>query len=425
MSIDHQSKQSQLMEKTDTLVVGGGQAGIAMSEHLSNAGIAHIVLERDRIAERWRTGRWDSLRANGPAWHDRFPNLEFDQPQDDFPTKEEYVAYFENYVKKFHLPIRSGVEVTLVKRKHRDQGFIAQTTAGSIEAQRIVAATGAFQQPVIPPIAPQTDRLTQMHSAHYRNPDQLPAGSVMVIGAGSSGTQIADELQRAGRQVYLSVGAHDRPPRSYRGRDFCWWLGVLGLWDMTTTAPGKEHVTIAVSGAYGGKTIDFRQLAHDGITLVGMTKQFSKDKVTFEPDLNDNLNAGDASYLDLLDQADAFVANNGLNLPEEPTARDIPTDPVCVSQPILELDLAATGVSTIIWATGYKQDYSWLQVEAFDADNKPKHQRGVSTEPGIYFLGLPWQSRRGSSFVWGVWHDAKYIADQIQIQRSYHAYVGA
>jgi len=410
------------IEKTDTLIVGGGQAGIAMSEHLSNMDIPHIVLERDRIAERWRTARWDSLRANGPAWHDRFPNLEFDVPDDDFPTKDQYADYFEAYVEKFDLPVRSGVEVNSVERIAGKQGFSAETSKGTIEANRIVAATGPFQTPVIPPIAPTNDKLTQVHSANYYNPEQLPGGAVMVIGAGSSGTQIADELQRAGKQVYLSVGAPDRPPRSYRGRDFCWWLGVLGLWDLTVMEPGKEHVTIAVSGAYGGRTIDFRALAHEGIVLVGMTKAFQNNSVTFQTDLVENLNAGDNSYLELLDKADAYIATNGLDLPEEPEARQKLPDADCISNPVLELDLDEANVNTIIWATGYSQDYSWLKVNAFDDNNKPQHQRGVSSEPGVYFVGLPWQSRRGSSFVWGVWHDAKYIADQIMIQRNYSAY---
>ncbi len=410
------------IEETDTLIVGGGQAGIALSEHLGRLAIPHIVLERDRIAERWRTGRWDSLRANGPAWHDRFPNLEFDCPADDFPTKDQYVEYFEAYVKKFDMPLRTGVSVNSVERQTAKQGFIVETSDGTIEAKRIVAATGPFQHPVIPPIAPKNGQLTQLHSADYRNPEQLPDGAVMVVGAGSSGTQIADELQRSGRQVYLSVGAHDRPPRSYRGRDFCWWLGVLGLWDLVAMEPGKEHVTIAVSGAYGGKTIDFRSLAHEGIILTGMTKSFTSGSVTFEADLVRNLSAGDDSYMQLLSKADAYIEANGLDLPEEPEARAKMSDPDCVINPLLELDLEEVGVNTIIWATGYTQEYSWLKVNAFDEDNKPKHQRGVSSEAGVYFLGLPWQSRRGSSFVWGVWHDAKYIADQIEIQRNYAAY---
>ena len=406
----------------DTLVIGAGQAGVAMSEHLSKLGVQHLVLERGRIAERWRSARWDSLVANGPAWHDRFPNLEFASDPDGFPGKEQVADYFVAYAQKFNAPIRTGVEVTGVTRNEGRPGFSIETSDGTITANRVVVATGPFQRPVIPPIAPRDTSITQLHSADYRNPAQLPEGAVLVVGAGSSGTQIADELQRAGRTVYLSVGAHDRPPRSYRNRDFCWWLGVLGEWDKEVATPGREHVTIAVSGAYGGKTIDFRRLAHEGMTLVGLTKSFENGVVSFEQDLATNLKRGDENLMSLLDAADAYVARTGIDLPAEPHARDIPPDPECVTHPLRELDLAKANVNTIIWATGYAVDFSWLHVDAFDGNGKPKHQRGVSKEPGIYFLGLPWLSRRGSSFIWGVWHDAKHIADHIATQRKYLAY---
>ncbi|WP_028202525.1 flavin-containing monooxygenase [Paraburkholderia nodosa] len=407
----------------DTLVIGAGQAGVAMSEHLSKSGVPHLVLERDRVAERWRTGRWDSLVANGPAWHDRFPGMEFEGLDPDaFAGKEQVADYFVAYAKKFNAPIRTGVEVTHVERLRGRPGFTVQTSNGTFEANRVVVATGPFQRPVIPGIAPKDPRLTQMHSADYRNPAQLPDGAVLVVGAGSSGTQIADELRRAGRTVYLSVGPHDRPPRAYRNRDFCWWLGVLGEWDKEVAGPGREHVTIAVSGAYGGQTIDFRRLAHEGMTLVGVTKSFDNGIVAFEQDLAVNLKRGDDNLMSLLDAADAWVERNGIDLPKDPEARFIPANPECVTHPLRELDLAQAGVTTIIWATGFAVDYSWLRVDAFDEQGKPKHQRGVSKEPGVYFLGLPWLSRRGSSFIWGVWHDAKHIADHIGTQRKYLDY---
>lgn len=407
----------------DTLVIGAGQAGVAMSEHLSSLGVPHLVLERKRIAEAWRTGRWDSLVANGPAWHDRFPGLEFEALDPDaFAAKEQVADYFEAYAKKFNAPIRTGVEVQQVQRNAGRPGFTVETSEGVIEANQVVVATGPFQRPVIPPIAPEDNQITQLHSADYRNPQQLPEGAVLVVGAGSSGVQIADELQRAGKQVYLSVGAHDRPPRAYRNRDFCWWLGVLGEWDAETVQAGKEHVTIAVSGARGGHTVDFRRLAQQGMMLVGLTKSFDGAVVSFEADLADNLARGDENYLALLDAADAYIARNGIDLPEEPEARTILPEPACVTHPVLELDLAGAGVTSIIWATGYSVDYSWLKVDAFNANGKPQHQRGVSSEPGVYFVGLPWLSRRGSAFIWGVWHDAKHIAEHIVKQRTYLAY---
>jgi putative flavoprotein involved in K+ transport len=301
-------------------------------------------------------------------------------------------------------------------------GFTVETSEGVIQANRVVVATGPFQKPVIPAIAPSDERLTQIHSAQYRNPHQLAEGAVLVVGAGSSGTQIADELQRSGKQVYLSVGQHDRPPRAYRNRDFCWWLGVLGEWDQAAMKPGREHVTIAVSGAHGGRTVDFRELAQRGMKLVGVTRSFNDGVATFQPDLAENLARGDENYLAVLDAADAYIERNGLSLPLEPEARRVFPDPECVSKPILELNLAEAGITTIIWATGFATDYSWMNVDAFDEKGKPRHQRGVSNESGIYFLGLPWQSRRGSSFIWGVWHDAKYVADHIATQRKYLEY---
>ncbi|GAA4341831.1 flavin-containing monooxygenase [Microbacterium rhizosphaerae] len=409
-------------EQTEVLVVGGGQAGIAMSEHLTRGGVPHIVVERDRIAERWRSWRWDSLVANGPAWHDRFPGKEFDLDPDAFAGKEQVADYLAAYAGSFDAPIRTGVEVTSVRRNAGRPGFRAATSGGPIEARFVVAATGAFQTPIIPDVVPGDAGIHQLHSSSYRNPAQLPPGGVMVVGAGSSGVQIADELRASGREVHLAVGPHDRPPRSYRDRDFCWWLGVLGKWDAAAPAAGAEHVTIAVSGANGGRTVDFRRLAGSGITLLGRAGAYRDGVMAFAPDLAANIAAGDANYLSLLREADAFVERNGLDLPEEPEAHVLGGDPDCVTDPVLSVDLAAAGITSIVWAVGFGADYSWLEVDTFDERGRPRHQRGVSRELGVYFLGLPWQSRRGSSFLWGVWHDAKYIADQIAIQRGYLAY---
>ena len=409
-----------MIEKIDTLIVGGGQAGIAMSEHLSNCKIPHLVLERNRIAERWRSERWDSLVANGPAWHDRFPNMEFaDFDPNGYPSKEQVVDYFVAYAEMIKAPIRCGVEVKEVRRNVGRPGFRVETSDGIFDANNVVAATGPFQRPLIPKFEFEKNKITQIHSSQYQNPEQLPDGGVLVVGAGSSGAQIADELLRSGKSVYLSVGPHDLPPRSYRGRDFVWWLGVLGKWEAVTKDPGTEHITIAVSGAHGGQTVDFRGLAERGISLLGRAQSFKNNVMYFAPDLTKNIAGGNAYTLSLLDQADDYVIRNGLNFPLEPEAREVLPDPECVTNPILEIDLEEAGINSIVWATGFDVDFSWLKVDALDENGRPKHERGISTESGIYFLGLPWQSRRGSSFIWGVWQDAKFLADQIKLRTNY------
>ena len=405
-------------EIIDTLVIGGGQAGLAISAHLSARGVAHLVVERNRIAERWRSERWDSLVANGPAWHDRFPTRAFDDiAPDSFAPRDRIVSYFEGFADQIAAPIRCGVAVTALTHAPDGAGFDAQTPDGCIRARNVVAATGPFQRPVWPTLVPKELGITQMHSNAYRNPGQLPQGAVLVVGAGSSGSQIADELMRAGKKVFLSVGPHDRPPRAYRGRDFVWWLGVLGQWDAKTREPGMEHVTIAVSGARGGHTVDFRQLAAQGMTLLGRVGACDAGKLAIGGDLVANVTRGDVNYLATLDAADAYAAANGLDLPAEPQARVIGPDPACMTDPLRSLDLAGNGITAIIWATGFELDFGWIHLDAFDAKGRPIHEKGVSSVPGLYFLGLPWLARRASPFIWGVWHDADHLAGVIADRR--------
>lgn len=400
-----------MTETIHTLVIGGGQAGVATSAHLQKQGIPHLVLERDRIAERWRSWRWDSLVANGPAWHDRFPDAEFTELDPEaFAPKEAVADYFERFAGDRNLPVRTGVEVTKLER--RGDTFHATTATGSIEAKNVVVATGPFQKPVIPTVIADP-AITQLHSNSYRNPEALPEGAVLVVGAGSSGAQIAEELVRAGRKVYLALGPHDRPPRRYRGQDFVWWLGKLGKWDMKAPTPGTEHVTIAVSGAYGGHTMDFRRLAGQGVTLLGRAGDYRDGVLHFADDLRKNMANGDANYLSVLDEADAYARANGLDLPEEPEARTLRPLPDCVTNPTLALDLKREGISTVIWATGFKLDFGWIDLDIFLPDGRPRHQDGVTEVPGLYFMGLPWLSCRGSAFIWGAWKDAERLAGLI------------
>jgi putative flavoprotein involved in K+ transport len=403
-----------MTEQVHTLVIGGGQSGLAASHHLRQRGVEHLVVERHRIVERWRSERWDSLVANGPAWHDRFPDLAFDGVDPlAFPTRDRIVEYFEHFARQIHAPVRCGVEILAVEPAPGGIGFRATTSDGTIDAGNVVVATGPFQRPLIPTVVPAGLGITQLHSAAYRNPDQLPPGAVLVVGAGSSGSQIADELLRCGRRTYLSVGPHDRPPIRYRGKDFCWWLGVLGMWDAPTRRPGMEHVTIAVSGAHGGITVDFRNFAARGMTLLGRAGSFEDSSLHFADDLERNITGGDRHYLSMLAEADEYVTTHGLDLPTEPDAHILGPLPDCVTTPIRQLDLAAAGVSSIIWATGYTSDFSWLHLDAFDDAGRPSHHQGISTVPGLYFLGLPWLSRRASPFIFGVWDDAARVADHI------------
>jgi len=322
------------------------------------------------------------------------------------------VEYFENFARDIHAPVRSHVEVKSLT-KTRDDLFHLETSSGEIEAKNVIVATGPFQKPIIPTAIPNEAGFHQIHSSTYRNPAQLPKGAVLVVGAGSSGSQIADELLRSGRKVLLSIGPHDRPPRRYRGKDFVWWLGVLGKWNATTRDPKTEHVTIAVSGAHGGHTVDFREFASRGMTLLGRAEDYHSGILNFAPDIKDNLLRGDANYLSVLREADAYVDSNKLDMPEEPEAHVIGPLPECVKNPILSLDLNAEGVKTILWSTGYALDFGWIKLDLFDEKGRPKHHRGVAPVPGLYFLGLAWLSRRASPFIWGAWSDAEYLATHI------------
>ena len=300
--------------RVNSVIVGAGQSGLAMSAHLRNHCIDHVVLERDSIAERWRNARWDSLVMNGPAWHDRFPALRFNSDPNGFPSKNEVTRYFEDFAKQIQAPIHCGVEVISTTARPGG-GYQVETSNGNIHADHVVAATGPFQIPVIPSIVPD-GAVSQMHSFDYKNPQQLQDGAVLVVGAGSSGAQIATELLESGRKVYLSIGPHDRPPRSYRGKDFVWWLGALGKWQMQIPPFGKKHVTIAVSGVNGGETVDFRKLADRGMILLGRTEAYESGVISIADDLTKNINSGDANYLELLAEADAFIDLHGLDLPE-------------------------------------------------------------------------------------------------------------
>ena len=310
-------------------------------------------------------------------------------------------------------PVRCGTEVIALRKSENGDGFRAETSGGVIAARNVVVATGAFQKPIMPKLVPESIVATQVHSHGYRNPGQLPEGAVLVVGAGSSGTQIADELMRAGRKVYLSVGPHNKPPRRYRGKDFVWWLGALGHWTMKAPHPGMEHITIAVSGAYGGKTIDFRKLALQGMTLIGRSS-CDNGIIGIAGDLRVNLDRGNPRLFSRARPGRCLCESARAGLCRwNPRPGVLSPDSECITNPLPSLDLLHVGITSIIWATGYEPDYAWVKMDAFDAKGRPRHERGVSIVPGLYFLGLPWLSNRSSSFIWGCWHDAKYLSETI------------
>jgi putative flavoprotein involved in K+ transport len=396
----------------ETLIIGAGQAGLAMSHMLSRRGCSHLVLERGRIAERWRTERWDDLRFQFPNWSIRLPDFSFPHSNPDaFATSREILDFICAYADFIGAPVRCGVSVTGLREG--GLGFVAETSDGVLEATNVVIATGPYQRPKIPALLQDDGRFFQVHASGYTRPDQLPRGATLVVGSGASGAQIAEELMRAGRRVYLSVGRHRRMPRRYRGRDLMWWLSALGLDKTPTERRGPERALPLITGAYGGHTIDFRRFASQGIVLLGRVVADRDGTLDIAPNLAESLSYGDAAYVNFLDMADAHASRHRLNLPEDQSARVAERDPPCLVEPLRHLDLHAAGVTSVIWATGYDVDFGWLQIPVFDPHGCPVHRSGITDVPGLYFLGLPWLSKMNSSFLSGVGDDATRLADHI------------
>ena len=405
------------VEKIETLVIGGGQSGLVMSHHLKQRGLSHLVLERQRIAERWRSERWDGLAFQFPNWSVRLPEFPFPHSDPDaFATTPEIIKFIEAYADFVAPPIRCGVEVMRLRRRDGASGFVAETAGGAIEADKVVVATGPYQRALIPDLL-RDHPVFQVHASRYRNPEQLPPGAVLVAGAGASGAQIAEELQRAGRRVYLSVGTHRRLPRRYRGRDLFRWLADMGIDQTPTAQRGASALGPVISGAYGGQTIDFRRYAASGMTLTGHLRSARGGVIEIAPGLAESLRDGDLVFSTFLAMVDGYVKLRGLDLPDEPEARISLPDPVCVTEPLQRLDLDAEGIGAVIWATGYGLDFGWIDIPVKDANGDPLHQNGVTGVPGLYFLGLPWLSKMSSSFLSGVGDDAAVLADHIVARR--------
>lgn len=399
-------------EKIETLVIGGGQAGLVMSHRLKQRGLSHLVLERHRIAERWRSERWDGLKFQFPNWSVRLPDFPYPHSEPDaFASSSDILGYIEAYARFVDAPVRNGVAVTRLS-KGDGARFAAETSGGTIAANNVVVATGPYQRNVVPDLL-RDHPVFQVHSADYKNPEQLPTGAVLVVGAGASGAQIAEELLQAGRRVFLSVGRHRRMPRRYRGRDLMWWLAEMRLDQITPEERGPARLGPVISGANGGRTIDLRNFAADGMILVGRIEAAQDGVLEIAPGLAEGMADGDLVYATFLDTVDAYVKRRRMDLPEEPEARVTIANPVCVTAPLTRLDLAAEGISSVIWATGYGVDFGWIDLPVIDDKGEALHRNGISPEPGLYFLGLQWLSKMNSSFLSGVGDDAAVLADHI------------
>ena len=402
------------VERVETLIVGGGQAGLAMSHMLTRRGCPHLVLERKRIAERWRTERWDGLRFQFPNWSVRLPDFPFAHADPDgFATSGEIVDFITAYATYIAAPVRCGVSVITLRRSYGGTGFSAETSEGPIEADNVIIATGPYQRPVIPVLLRDEVSIFQLHTSQYRSPNHLPPGAVLVVDSGASGAQIAEELFRSGRRVYLSVGRHTRLPRRYRGRDLIWWLSAMGLDQKSTEEHGPDRTKPLITGAFGGSTIDFRRFAAEGVTLLGRIQGAHQGVVNLASDLGKRLAHGDGSYTAFLDMMDAYVERHGLDMPEEPTARTVLPDPPCLIEPLPYLNLHDAGIGTVVWATGYDTDFSWIEVPVLDTQGEPVHHQGITEMPGMYFLGLRWLSNFKSSLLSGIGEDAARLADHI------------
>lgn len=399
-------------ERVDTVIVGAGQAGLAMSCTLTQAGHRHVVLERGRIGQAWRD-RWDSFTLLSPNWHTRLPSYSYRGDDiDGFMTRDEVVAFFEGYARSFEAPVREGVNVEAIAPGSTAR-FVVRTNAGVLDADQIVIAIGHYHVPAIPACSEHVPaRVVQVHSSRYRSPQALPPGSVLVVGAGASGQQIVEDLVKAGRTVYLSVGRHNKLPRRYRGRDIVWWMDQMGMFDQTAASlPSLEEAmrkpSVSLTGVGGGHDLDLHALARDGVTLLGHLRSIDGNVASFAEDLNDVLAAGDQVFVGFTKSVDDLVTKRGIDAPVD---RDVRVEPRRYDAPGT-LDLSE--VAAIVWATGFKNDLGWIEFPILSPRGEPIQTRGVTAQPGLYFLGLRWLFKRKSNFIDGVGEDVAFIAEQI------------
>jgi putative flavoprotein involved in K+ transport len=400
------------------VVIGAGQAGLSTSAYLKEAGIEHIVLERDRLGHAWRAERWDSFCLVTPNWQCRLPNFAYAGPDPDgFMLKDEIVDYLEAFAASFDPPLREGVAVRRLQRN--GARFTLETSDGNLVADQVVVATGGYHGAKLPEMSSRVPGdIVQVHSSQYRNAQSLPEGDVLVVGTGQSGAQIAEDLHLAGRAVHLCVGSAPRVARRYRGRDVVAWLDALGHYDLPVDKhPLKEGVrgrpNHYVTGRDGGHDIDLRAFARDGMELYGRLLDVRDDTLHFGLDLAKNLDGADAVAESIKDTIDAYIEREGIDAPYEP--RYVPVWKPPRERPSLRL--GRTIIAAIVWSMGFSTDFTWIDSPVFDARGYPVHRRGVTAADGLYFLGLSWLYTWGSGRFCGVARDARYVVDHIRARR--------
>jgi putative flavoprotein involved in K+ transport len=406
-----------MSEQVDTIIIGAGHSGLSIGYCLSQKNRKFIILEKsDSVAPAWR-GRWDSFTLVIPNWTLQLPDYAYagDDP-DGFLPRDEVVQYMEGFAATFNPDIRFGTYVTAIEKNPDGTGFLVRTGEQVFEADNVVVATGTFQSPKIPDFYQNIpEEIVQLHSSEYRNPDELPAGAVLVVGAAQSGCQITEELYTAGRKVYLSVGNAKRLPRTYRGRDSVAWLKDMGFFDVTVDKLASPQEKFAanpfLTGKDGGHSLDLHQFARDGVVLLGRLQDAQGSRISLAPTLKDSLTNIDNFVAEVKGNIDKFIEQNNIEA-EPPSAQPALKDGFA-SEMIEEMDLHSEGIRSIIWATGYKYDYSLAKFPVLDEDGYPLQSRGVSDVPGLYFLGMHFLHKRISGLPWGIAADAEHVAEHI------------
>ena len=400
------------MKHTDTVIIGGGQAGLAMSRCLTEYQIDHVILERGRVGERWRSERWDSLRLLTPNWQSRLPHFHYTGSHPDaFMTMPDFIRHLESYAESFEAPLQTGTNVQIVERLNNGRLRIA-TDNGDWSAHNVVVATGFCDSPRVPPFsAAIPSNIFQLVPSDYRNPTQVPQGGVLVVGASATGLQIAAELAEAGRKVTLAVGTHVRLPRRYRGKDTLYWMDTMGAFNAPADpAEERKSPPPQLVGTPENRDLELGALQNKGVRLVGRATSAREDRVYFADDLKATVEKADTQMMELLDKIDGYIESSGSPAPDADrdsiNAVNVQTAPTVI-------ELQTENIRTVVWATGYQRLYPWLKVPVLDERGEIRHEGGVASEPGLYVLGMRFQRTKGSNLIDGVGRDAEVLSQHI------------